>query len=94
VSVVKFPYVASLRLYSRKPRRSKNGTPAERAARVAAEAGEPATVVSMPKASTIPGQDGFAREMRDAIERLDPPDRRFMEGYIRGLVDGRKARGE
>jgi hypothetical protein len=33
MTVVKFPYEASRRLHSRKPRRSKNGTPEERAAR-------------------------------------------------------------
>jgi hypothetical protein len=36
-NVVKFPYEASRRVYSRKPRISKNGTPEERAAKAAAE---------------------------------------------------------
>jgi hypothetical protein len=35
-NVVKFPYDASRRVHSRKPRRSKNGTPEERAEREAA----------------------------------------------------------
>jgi hypothetical protein len=37
-NVVKFPYVTSRRVHSRKPRRSRNGTPEERAAKVAATA--------------------------------------------------------
>ena len=36
-NVVRFPYSASRRVYSRNPRRSKNGTPEERTAKVAAE---------------------------------------------------------
>jgi hypothetical protein len=35
-NVVRFPYSASRRVHSQKPRRSKNGTPEERAARAAA----------------------------------------------------------
>ncbi len=35
-NVVKFPYSASRRVHSQKPRRSKNGTPEERAAKAAA----------------------------------------------------------
>jgi hypothetical protein len=41
-TVVKFPYSVSRRAHSRKPRRSKNGTPEERAAKAAgAVANEP-----------------------------------------------------
>jgi hypothetical protein len=36
-TVVKFPYIASLRVHSRKPRISKNGTPEERVAKAAAD---------------------------------------------------------
>jgi len=42
--IVKFPYSASRRVAARRPRRSKNGTPEERAAKLPAEAG-PATVI-------------------------------------------------
>jgi phage tail tape-measure protein len=44
MSVIKFPYDASRRVHSRKPRRSKNGTPEERAAATAAFA--PAATVT------------------------------------------------
>jgi hypothetical protein len=47
-NVVKFPYDISRRVHSKKPRRSKNGTPEERAAKEAAEAAAmpgPANVV-------------------------------------------------
>jgi hypothetical protein len=49
MSVIKFPYDASRRIHSRKPRRSKNGTPEERAARAAAEGATrmPAEVVDL-----------------------------------------------
>jgi predicted alpha/beta-hydrolase family hydrolase len=39
--IFKFPYDASRRVQSRKPRRSKNGTPEERAAKAAAVQGAP-----------------------------------------------------
>jgi hypothetical protein len=46
-NVVKFPYDASRRMHSRKPRRSKNGTPEERAAKAAALLPTPADIVPM-----------------------------------------------
>jgi len=39
-NVVKFPYIASRRVHSRKPRVSKNGTPEERAAKTVTAAAE------------------------------------------------------
>jgi hypothetical protein len=45
--IVKFPYSASRRVYSKKPRQSKNGTPEERAAKAVASEGPPADVVDM-----------------------------------------------
>jgi hypothetical protein len=49
MSVIKFPYDASRRIHSRKPRRSKNGTPEERAAKAAAGAATrmPAAIVDL-----------------------------------------------
>jgi hypothetical protein len=47
MNVVKFPYSASRRVHSQKPRRSKNGTPEERAARAAALFPTSADVVPM-----------------------------------------------
>jgi hypothetical protein len=46
-NVVKFPYSSSRRVHSQKPRRSKNGTPEERAAKAAALEATPADVVLM-----------------------------------------------
>jgi hypothetical protein len=46
-NVVKFPYSASRRVHSQKPRRSKNGTPEERAAKAAALETAPADVVPL-----------------------------------------------
>lgn len=45
--VVKFPFSASRRVYAKKPRQSKNGTPEERAAKAVASEGPPADVVDM-----------------------------------------------
>jgi hypothetical protein len=44
-NVVKFPYSASRRVHSKMPRRSKNGTPEERAASAAATQSPPASIV-------------------------------------------------
>jgi hypothetical protein len=46
-NIVKFPYDACRRVHSKKPRRSKNGTPEERAAKRAALEATPADVVLM-----------------------------------------------
>jgi hypothetical protein len=43
-NIVKFPYSASRCIHSRKPRTSKNGTPEERAAKVAAKSTPAAAV--------------------------------------------------
>jgi hypothetical protein len=48
--VVKFPYEASRRLYSRRPRKSINGTPEERAAKAAQEITAPADIAFIGKA--------------------------------------------
>ena len=45
--IFRFPYSASRRVHSQKSRRSKNGTPEERAAKAAAARGEPATLLDM-----------------------------------------------
>lgn len=102
MSVVKFPYDASRRAHARKPRRSKNGTPEERAARATAEIVTPASVLEMPKpaaaapkaappkAATPRPMTYTTRQLMQALETLDGPDRRYVEGYIQGLVDARK----
>jgi len=45
--IFKFPYDASRRVHSQKPRRSKNGTPEEREAKAAALLPPPADVIPM-----------------------------------------------
>jgi hypothetical protein len=47
--LVKFPYSASRRLFARRPRRSKNGSPEERAAKVAEGKPAPAIVIELPR---------------------------------------------
>jgi hypothetical protein len=46
-NIVKFPYSASRRVHSKKPRRSKNGTPEQRAAKAAGLFPTSADVVPM-----------------------------------------------
>jgi hypothetical protein len=45
--IFKFPYDACRRVHSKKPRRSKNGTPEERAAKAAEALPPPADVVAL-----------------------------------------------
>ena len=70
--IVKFPYSASRRVYSKQPRRSKNGTPEERAAKAAALETAPADVVPMScvraqARSEIDGRKLRGSPLRDCI---------------------------
>jgi hypothetical protein len=71
-NVVKFPYDACRRVHSKKPRRSKNGTPEERAAKAAALEATPADVVPMSLAraqvrSEVDGRKLRGSPLRDCI---------------------------
>jgi hypothetical protein len=71
-NVVKFPYDASRRMHSRKPRRSKNGTPEERAAKAAALLPMPADIVPMTDAleqarSEVDGRTLRGSPLRDSV---------------------------
>jgi hypothetical protein len=71
-NVVKFPYSASRRVHSQKPRRSKNGTPEERAAKAAALETAPADVVPMADVraqarSEVDGRKLRGSPLRDCI---------------------------
>ena len=71
-NVVKFPYDASRRMHSRKPRRSKNGTPEERAAKAAALEATPADIVPMADVraqarSEVDGRKLRGSPLRDCI---------------------------
>jgi hypothetical protein len=63
-NVVKFPYDASRRVHSKKPRRSKNGTPEERAAKAAALLPAPADVVLMSDAREQARSEVDGRKLR------------------------------
>jgi hypothetical protein len=54
--IVKLPYDISRRLHSRKPRRSKNGTPEERAAKAAATQQPGASVIALSNRADKPGK--------------------------------------
>jgi hypothetical protein len=71
-NVVKFPYVAARRIHSQKPRRSKNGTPEERAAKAAALFPTSADIVPMADAreqarSEIDGRKLRGSPLRDHV---------------------------
>jgi hypothetical protein len=87
MNVLKFPCDASRRAHSRKPRRSKNGTPDERAKSVAADeaAPPPSIIIKLPrKRSSLLDQ-----EFKDKLNQLDPLRRRYIEGYMQCLLDQR-----
>jgi hypothetical protein len=70
--IVKFPYSASRRVHSKKPRRSKNGTPKERAAKAAALEAAPADIVPMSDVraqarSEVDGRKLRGSPLRDCI---------------------------
>jgi hypothetical protein len=83
MTVVKFPYNACRRLHSRRPRRSKNGTPEERAAKAAKAAAKstPATVID------ISGQSVIAGRTAAPAEQLDPW---FEAGLLLKKLNDRK----
>jgi hypothetical protein len=63
-NVVRFPYSASRRVHSQKPRRSKNGTPEERAAKAAALFPTSADVVPMADAREQARSEVDGRRLR------------------------------
>ncbi|MEH2569644.1 hypothetical protein [Bradyrhizobium sp. AZCC 2289] len=90
-NVVKFPYSASRRVHSKKPRRSKNGTPEERStkeAKAAAAAQPSATVTRLP----LPRGTMLDREFRAKLVELDESGRQFISGYMQALLDQRGLR--
>jgi hypothetical protein len=75
-NVVKFPYSASRRVHSQKPRRSKNGTPEERAAKAAATQSPPASIVPLssrnqsPQEATIDRRKLRGSPLREKISSI------------------------
>jgi hypothetical protein len=73
--IFKFPYDACRRVHSQKPRRSKNGSPQERAAKAAATETTPADVVSLSPAreharSEVDGRKLRGSPLRDYIATI------------------------
>lgn len=74
-NVFKFPYDASRRVYSKMPRKSKNGTPEERAAKTAANLPPPAEVVPL------------SLHVVDPPHEEEALDRRKLRGNpLRGMI--------
>ena len=61
MNVVKFPYSTSRRVISRRPRRSKNGTPEERVAKAAANSGAIGSIVAFGAAASDPIYNAMER---------------------------------
>jgi hypothetical protein len=77
--IFKFPYDACRRVHSRKPRRSKNGTPEERAAKVPAKP-PPAAVIEI------------SRRSEDRPAKVEPTFLEFVQ-TLRGYFAQEFARG-
>ena len=87
--IVKFPFSVSPRAHSRKARASKNGTPEERAAKAveAVAALSPAgSIAELPRA---PRRTLLEHEFEAKLNQLDPLSRKYIEGYMQALIDGR-----
>ncbi|KRR22624.1 hypothetical protein CQ14_30930 [Bradyrhizobium lablabi] len=86
-NVVKFPYSVSRRVHSRKPRRSKNGTPEERAAKAAAEvhATAAAVIEISPRVKTGVGHRHAPASFRDFVEKLSQITPEEFPDFIAGL---------
>jgi len=85
-NIAKFPYNASRRLYSRRPRKSINGTPEERAAKAAAAKPEPATITDISGRS---GDNQVAKAAKAApsiVEFAQTLRTYFQQELARGLT--------
>jgi hypothetical protein len=70
--IFKFPYDACRRAHSRKPRRSKNGTPEERAAKAGAAQGAPAAVIDLARNETIDRRKLRGNPLRESFALISP----------------------
>lgn len=83
--IKKLPYDVSRRIHSRKPRRSKNGTPEERAAKAAQEPAAPRSG-NIASVTSRGGDPAYLRiaEHREAMQRYD----RAVEAYCLAETQG------
>jgi hypothetical protein len=91
--IFKFPYDARRRVHSQKPRRSKNGTPEERAAKTGALETTPADVVSMSAARADADSKVDGRKLRGSPlrEKVSPIS---LAATIVGKMHTAKLKGE
>jgi hypothetical protein len=95
-NVVKFPYNASRRVHSRKPRRSKNGTPEERAANASAARPDPAplaNVVQLSRAPAVVFMPPTAEEtarFQALYEQMGSEDKLHISNLLRDMVNNRR----
>jgi hypothetical protein len=89
MTVVKYPFAVSRRAYARRPRKSKNGTPEERARRIASDT--PIVSFSAPDQSPPAGDEPGGDELLlQVIKALTPTQKRMLLQTLSGMV-GRPA---
>jgi hypothetical protein len=90
-TVVKFPYSVSRRVHSRKPRKSINGTPEERAAKQAAGVKmKPVRPTRLPRVMTGDDFDEFVRllEEPEAQQAFNVDAWKLVNRHFRRLARG------
>jgi hypothetical protein len=93
MEIVNFPYSASRRVMSRRPRRSKNGTPEERAAKAAAGRPDPSTapnVVEISRRSVernTPCNPEESAYFRAALAQLHPSELARVAAMVERLLE-------
>jgi hypothetical protein len=89
MEIVKFPYKSSRRVFARRSRRSKNGTPEERAAKTTAKS-TPATVIEISRRSVSgvsqPTPDAQRLELLEMARSLNDGQRELLVKYLRKLA--------
>ena len=90
--IYKFPYNVSRRVYSRMGRCSKNGTPEERAAKVATVQPDPASLANVvqisrkPAAAHTPPTPEETARFKALFDQMGPADQAMICDVLRAMV--------
>jgi len=91
--IYKFPYNVSRRVYSRMGRCSKNGTPEERAAKVATVQPDPASLANVVQISRKPAAaftPPAPEEFVALYNQMGPVDQAYISNMLRSMVENRR----
>jgi len=91
--IIQFPYTACRRVHSRKPRRSKNGTPEERAAKAAAVRPDRSTAANVVQISRKPAAaftPPAPEEFVALYNQMGPVDQAYISNMLRSMVENRR----